>query len=652
MKLSEFIRNNLDRILQDWDLFAHSIQPYSDKETLRDHAEQMLKYIADDIETQQSKIEQTLKSKGDKPNHLTISAAEMHGVDRFVIGFAITELIAEYRFMRATVIRLWNKQNPSASLNSYDLIRFNEALDEQISESVDSFHIEREMEFRQLDTVLSSTSDHNYVLDLNGNFRYANKPMLKFLNLPLRELLGKSHFDLTSPGEIHNAVKKVIKTAEKYFGEVAQTFDSGEKRYYEYVCTPVLDDEKTIIAVTVAERDITRRKREEEEKEKLEIQNRLLQKAESLSRMAGAIAHHFNNKLQVVMGHLEMAVVSLPQDEKSVSNLTAAMQAADLAAEMSRSMLTYLGQVDGARTPLDFSAVCRRSLPQIQAASPKNVVIEIDFPSPGPTIIANSNQLQLILTNLISNSWEAIGDTQGKIQLTIKMVSSADIPHIHRFPINWQADDKGYSCLEVRDTGCGIPVNDLDSAFDPFFSTKFTGRGLGLAVVLGLVQVHSGVVTIESTLGQGSVFRVFFPTTEDKVPFHQDKALKIQDIPWSGTVLLVDDDMIVLDITSTMLSMLGFEVLSARGGIEAVEMFQQSKDQILFVLTDFAMPHMNGLETLIALRQIAPGIPVILVSGFSEEQVMEGTHPELPQVFLGKPFGFTDLKNAIGRALA
>jgi nitrogen-specific signal transduction histidine kinase/CheY-like chemotaxis protein len=390
----------------------------------------------------------------------------------------------------------------------------------------------------------------------------------------------------------------------------------------------------------------------EDEKEKLEVQNRLLQKAESLGRMAGAIAHHFNNKLHVVMGHLELALGQLPQDDKSINNLIAAMQAADKAAEVSRLMLTYLGQVTGTREPLDLSEVCRRSLLLIQVALPKNVVLETDLLSPGPTIIANSNQIQLILTNLISNSWEAVGDNQGKIQLTVKTVSSAEIPPLHRFPINWQPDDKPYSCLEVRDTGCGFSDNDLEEAFDPFFSTKFTGRGLGLSVVLGLVQVHSGVVTIESTLGQGSVFRVFFPMTVEEVPFQPDKAAKTLEIPWSGTVLLVDDDEIVLGITSAMLSMLGFEVLNARDGVEAVEMFQQRKNQIRFVLTDFAMPRMNGLETLTALRQIAPGIPVILASGFSEEQVMDGTHSEHPQAFLGKPYGFKDLKDAIGWALA
>ena len=338
---------------------------------------------------------------------------------------------------------------------------------------------------------------------------------------------------------------------------------TGDIRWVGHSCTAVYDSGGAQLGRRESNRDITKRIRVEEEKEKLEVKNRLLQKSESLNRMAGAIAHHFNNKLHVVMGHLEVAMDSLPEDEKFINNLIASMQAAEQAAEVSRSMLTYLGQVTGVQASLDLSAVCRRCLPLIQSPLPKNVAFAMDLPSPGPTIIANPNQIQLILTNLINNSWEAVGDTQGKIQLTVKTVSSADIPPLHRFPIDWQADDQSYSCLEVRDTGCGLLEKSIDEVFDPFFSTKFTGRGLGLSVVLGLVQVHSGVVTIVSTLGQGSVFRVFFPITAEEVPFLQDKELKIMEIPWSGTVLLVDDDEVVMDITSQMLAMLGFEVLSA-----------------------------------------------------------------------------------------
>jgi nitrogen-specific signal transduction histidine kinase/ActR/RegA family two-component response regulator len=402
----------------------------------------------------------------------------------------------------------------------------------------------------------------------------------------------------------------------------------------------------------VSNRDITKRKRAEEEKEKLVDSNRRLQKAESLGRMAGAIAHHFNNKLQVVMGCLEIILSSLPQDDKYMNDLTSAMRAADEAAEVSRLMLTYLGQVTGTREPRDLSEICSRILPRIQNTMPKNVALETELLSPGPTIIVNSKQIQLILTNLMCNSWEAAGDGRNTIQLSVKMVSSADIPLLNRFPFDWQPKDTSYACLEIQDTGSGIAAEDVEKMFDPFFSTKFIGRGLGLPVVLGLVQAHGGAITVESARGEGSVFRVFFPRSGEEVSFRPDRGAKSPEIKEFGTILLVDDDERVLEVTSVRLSMLGFEVLSARSGMEAVELFQQHKNVIRFVMTDFAMPRMNGLETLTALRQIVPGIPVILASGYSEDQVMEGIHPDRPQAFLAKPYSLQELKDAICRTLA
>ena len=347
-----------------------------------------------------------------------------------------------------------------------------------------------------------------------------------------------------------------------------------------------------------------------------------------------------------------MALESLPQDNKIINDLIAALQAADKAAEVSRLMLTYLGQVTGTREPLDLSEICRRSLPLIQTTIPTNVVLETDLPSPGPIITANSNQIQMILTNLISNSREAAGDNLGNIRLTVKTVSSADISSLHRFPVNWQPEDTSCACMEIWDTGCGIATKDIEEVFDPFFSKKFTGRGLGLPVVLGLVQAHGGAVTVQSTPGKGSVFRVFFPISTVEVCFQPDEAVNTPQIQMFGTVLLVDDDELVLDISRIMLTTLGFNVLCASGGREAVEIFQQHKNIIRFVLTDFAMPHLNGLETLAALRQIDPGLPAILASGYSEDQVMDDTHPERPQVFLAKPYALQALKEAVYLTLA
>lgn len=420
---------------------------------------------------------------------------------------------------------------------------------------------------------------------------------------------------------------------------------------YNTIKFPVsLGDRHLLAGYTI---DITERKHAEEEKAKLEAVKRQLQKTESLGRMAGAVAHHFNNKLHVVMGNLEMAKECLSRGDTSMHNLTAAMQAANRAVEVSKMMLTYLGQVTGKQEPLDLSEICKKCLPRIQAGIPKNVDLKIDFQSPGPAVNANANQIQQILVNLLTNAWEAASNhRQCTIELAIKTVTPADIPTAHRYPINWQPDSNAYACLEIQDNGCGITEENLEEVFSPFFSTKFTGRGLGLPMVLGLVQAHRGVITVESSPERGSIFRVFLPNSGEEVPSQPDRQDNAPEVEFTGTVLLVDDDEIVLEITSMLLARLGFTVLSAKDGLEAMGVFRQHAQEICLVLSDMAMPHMNGWETLIALRQIAPDLPIILASGYSEDQVMEEDHPERPQAFLEKPFGFQALKDTIRRALA
>ena len=218
-----------------------------------------------------------------------------------------------------------------------------------------------------------------------------------------------------------------------------------------------------------------------------------------------------------------------------------------------------------------------------------------------------------------------------------------------------------YACLEVMDEGCGIEDKDIENLFDPFFSSKFTGRGMGLAVVMGIVRAHGGVVTVESEPGRGSAFRVFFPLSGKEVLRQPAKAgndrdtlisvLSPADMEGSGTVLLVEDEESVREMARAMLTHLGFSVLEAKDGVEAVELYRERRDEIRLVLCDLTMPRMNGWETLTALRKLMPDIPVILASGYDEPQVMAGDHPEWPRVFLGKPYKFKELSDAIGQAL-
>ena len=397
--------------------------------------------------------------------------------------------------------------------------------------------------------------------------------------------------------------------------------------------------------------DITNLKQAEAEKEKLEIQNRQLQKSESLGRMAAAIAHHFNNQLGVVIGNLEMAMDDLPRDAEPFDTLNSAMEGAGKAAQMSGLMLTFLGQTSEKREPLDIAEACLRNKLIIQTVVPANVVMETALPSPGPVISANANQIQQIMTNLVTNACESIGDNHGTISLNVRTFTPAEIPAVHRYPGDWQPKDKVYACLEVKDTGCGIEDKDIEKVFDPFFTTKFTGRGMGLAAVMGIVKAHGGVITVESEPGRGSTFQVFFPVSGEEVPRQPDKALRHLAIEKGSTVLLVEDDAMVREMAAAMLKHLGFAVIEAKDGVEAVEMFRQRQNEIHFVISDLTMPRMDGWETLTALRKIKPGLPVIIASGYDKAHVMSGDHPELPQVFLGKPFKLKGLSDAISEAL-
>jgi diguanylate cyclase (GGDEF)-like protein/PAS domain S-box-containing protein len=265
MRISAFIRNNIEAILQEWEQFANEIQPKKgnlDKKALRDHAKLMLEDIADDLDSTESKHERAEKSKGRNQELDVAGPAEDHGLERLQSGFGIIELVSEYRFLRASVSRLLSEYRPQEEVDSNDLIRFNEALDKQIAGAVASFSVEKEKQTLLFVTVLSSSSDNGYILDLDGKFLYANKPMLQTFNISPDELVGKSHFDLgfSTASEIRNNLRHVIQSAENRSGEVIYTLPSGEERYYEYVFSPILDDENKVEAVAATERDATDRK--------------------------------------------------------------------------------------------------------------------------------------------------------------------------------------------------------------------------------------------------------------------------------------------------------------------------------------------------------------------------------------------------------
>lgn len=391
-------------------------------------------------------------------------------------------------------------------------------------------------------------------------------------------------------------------------------------------------------------------KESEAGKAELAARNRQLQKAESLGLMAASIAHHFNNKLQSVMASLDM-IGDLPSGMDPARPLRLAKQATENAAEVSSLLLVYLGQVSPNREPRFLSEICRERLPLIEKTLPIGVELEVDFPEQGPIILANADQIQRVLTSLVTNGCEALGRGGGRLRLEIGTCRAGEIPERHRYPVDWQPQVQDFALLAVQDSGGGIAEGDIEKLFDPFFSTKSVGRGLGLPVVLGLVQAHGGSITVASQQGKGSVFRVHFAVSTQAQLIPSRPAVRDSRLAGGSTVLMVDDDELLLESVGALIERLGFTLLIAHDGVEALEVFLRHQADICCVLTDLTMPRMNGLELLKALRQINPNLPVILASGYDQAQAMSGAPTDRPDAFLNKPFGLDQIREALGRSL-
>ena len=404
------------------------------------------------------------------------------------------------------------------------------------------------------------------------------------------------------------------------------------------------DDQARPLRVVGTYLDITEAKQLQAERLLFEKQKHQVWRAESLRRMAGGIAHHFNNLLGAVIGNLELALDDLPSGEEDLrSYMDEAMDASQRAAEISQLMVAYLGKTTGNTEPLDLAQALREAFRLLITSIPKNIRFSSALSASGPVIYADGVHVNQILTNLVSNAVEAIGEGEGEIVVALGETAAEDILASRFFPSDWSPKSLRYACLSVSDNGCGLEPAIQEKIFDPFFSTKFTGRGLGLSVVLGLVRAHGGAITVDSRVGSGTTFHVFFPR----------KVEEVRPVPASagmdggGLVLVVDDEPVIRRVAEAQLKRLGYEVITAVDGVEAVELFRARMDEFRLVLLDLTMPRMDGWATLAALRALRPGIPVILASGFDEAQVMQTEHPERPQAFLHKPFSLKGLKAAL-----
>jgi len=504
--------------------------------------------------------------------------------------------------------------------------------------------------------LFSAIPAYVYIKDADSVYMAGNKRFSELSRMPENEIPGKTDYDFFSEADadsFRSNDAEIIATGKARLDyEMRGTDAEGNTIWFSTSKCPFYGPSGEVAGLVGICIDITERKRAEEERLKLEQRLQQAQKAESLGRMAGAIAHHFNNLLGAVMGNLELAMIGLPQGSKPLAKIAEAMKASGRAADISRLMLAYLGQSIATTSPIDLSEVCRETLSLITPSLPKRVTLRTDLPDTELIVRADAVQIRQILTNLLVNAGEAIGDREGDVTVALHELPAADIQASRFYPAEWEPKDEGYACLSVSDTGIGMDPETLENVFDPFFSTKFTGRGLGAAVVLGVVKAHEGAVTVESSAGEGAVFRVFLPLSVEKLPLPR-KAEPVDTAPFKdrGLVLLVEDEPMLRTLAGVMLEHLGYEVITAADGVEALEIFRKQQDRVQCVLLDLTMPRMDGWETLAALRALRPNLPVILASGYDEAKVMQGDHPHRPQAFLPKPYVMKGLEAVLDAVL-
>ena len=385
---------------------------------------------------------------------------------------------------------------------------------------------------------------------------------------------------------------------------------------------------------------ITARKQAEEERQRVEAKLQETQKLESLGVLAGGIAHDFNNLLTGVIGNATLALFDLPKGSPLLPCLEQIEEAAQRAAGLCKQMLAYAGKGRFIVHDLDLSELVQDTAHLLASAIGKGVTLDFHLAENLPAVSADAAQLRQIVMNLVLNASEAIGERTGVIRISTGR-AQPDHPGLSGV---LERPAGGYVYLQIADSGSGMTEETAGKIFDPFFTTKFTGRGLGLAAVQGIVRSHHGILQVASEPEHGATFEILFPTTG-----HRPKppASPAQEDPlWrgTGTVLVVDDERAMRVTAARMLEAIGFRVLIAEHGVEAVEILRANPEKIHGVLLDLTMPKLDGEGTFRALRQLRPDLRVVLMSGYNEADAIRKFIGQGLTGFLQKPFSLAALR--------
>jgi PAS domain S-box-containing protein len=486
-------------------------------------------------------------------------------------------------------------------------------------------------------TILESIEEGYFEVDIAGHLTFFNEAACRLVGYSQDELMGMNNRRLTDE---ENA-KKIYRTFNEIYrtGVPAKGFDweivrkDGTKRSIESSVSLIRDDSAQPRGFRGVIRDITERK-------ELETQLRQAQKMEAIGTLAGGIAHDFNNLLQAISGYTQLLLWGKSGNDPGTHELKEIERAAGRAASLIRQLLAFSRKVEGERRSvnlnqeiMDIEKVLRRTIP-------KMIDIEISLSQDLRTVQADPIQMEQILLNLGSNAADAMPEG-GKLILETGNVSLDEEycrNHLGAVPGE-------YVLLKVTDTGHGMDQKTLQHIFEPFFTTKEIGKGtgLGLASVYGIVKSHGGYIMCYSEKGHGTTFNIYLPAIADWSGEAQKPADRVPPQGGSETILVVDDESAIREFAKQILQRFGYQVLLARSGEEALEIYKGRKDDIGLVLLDLGMPGIGGYTCLRELLKIDPSSQVMIASGYAIDNRMKGILQSGAAGYIGKPYQFREL---------
>ncbi len=642
------LRQSQERLLQAtsssntalWDWNLHTNEVYFSPIWKR-----QIGYRDDEIPNRFEEWEQRVHPEDLRPTKAKIQTLLDRGGPGFEVEFRFRHRNGSYRWIQAKASLLTDDQGrPHRLVGSHldvtDQHNAREAL--RLSEE----------KYRGL---VESLSDWIWQTDPQGRYTYASPRVHDLLGYTPDEVIGRTPFEFMPPAEadrVRAEYARLAQTKQPFAGLINVNLrKDGSLVVLETSGVPRLDARGGLLGYHGVDRDITERQRLEDERLQLERRMQQVQKLESLGVLAGGIAHDFNNLLTTILGNADLALEELPPASPLRTYLREIKDTSVRAADLCRQMLAYSGRGRFVIETISLREVVQEMLQLLRTSISRKAQFHLHLAEALPPLRGDATQLRQVVMNLVINASEALGDHCGSITVSTG-VATCSTEELREGCQGGTLPAGRYVWLEVSDTGCGMDEATRQRAFEPFFTTKFTGRGLGLSAVLGIVRRHQGALLLRSQPGSGTTFRVLFPAcpaASTPPPCTPQPAP-----PWSGTgtVLLVDDEEPVRTMGRRLLERLGFQVLLAADGREALHRFQEHRAQIDVVILDLTMPRLNGEETLAELRRLDPRVRVILSSGYTEAEMASRFSGAGLAGFMAKPYSKDELIRQLQTALA